>query len=125
MATKAVGAKVWFVPDSFLPAQSTGGMQSHEATCVLNLNRRPAKVKFTVYFEDREPLEGFEATCPPLRTAHIHLESLQNRRGEKIPVGTSMALKIESNLAVVVQHTRLDTSQPALALMTSMAFPSR
>jgi len=25
----------------------------------------------------------------------------------------------------VVQHTRLDTTQPALALMTAMAFPLR
>jgi len=26
---------------------------------------------------------------------------------------------------VVVQHTRLDTTQPALSLMTTMAFPAK
>jgi len=123
MAKKSVGARVWMIPDSYLPEHSTRGMQSHESACVLNLQARPAKIKITVYFEDREPLEGFEATCPPRRTVHIRLERLKNRRGEPLPVGKPMALKVESNIDVVVQHTRLDTTQPALALMTTMAFP--
>jgi hypothetical protein len=100
MAKKPVGAKVWIIPDSYLPDQSTGELKSHESACVLNLKSRPAKVKLTVYFEDRKPLGGFEVTCPPLRT-------------------------VESDVDVVVQHTRLDTTQPALALMTTMAFPLR
>jgi hypothetical protein len=125
MAKKPVGAKVWIIPDSYLPDQSTGELKSHESACVLNLKSRPAKVKLTVYFEDREPLGGFEVTCPPLRTVHIRLESLKNRRGEAIPVAKPMALKVESDVDVVVQHTRLDTTQPALALMTTMAFPLR
>jgi hypothetical protein len=125
MAKKPIGAKVWIIPDSYLPDQSTGELKSHESTCVLNLSSRPAKVKLTVYFEDCEPLEGFEATCPPLRTVHIRLDSLKNRRGEAIPVAKPMALKVESDVAVVIQHTRLDSTQPALALMTAMAFPLR
>jgi hypothetical protein len=32
------------------------------------------------------------------------------------------ALLVESNVPIVVQHTRLDSTQPALALMTTMAF---
>ena len=122
MAKKSIGAKVWLVPDSFLPDHSTGELKSHEAVCVLNLHRRPAKLKITVYFEDREPLTGLEAECPAQRTAHVHLESLKNRSGEMIPLAKPMALKVESNVEVVVQHTRLDTTQPALALMTTLAY---
>jgi hypothetical protein len=122
MPKKSIGAKVWLVADSFLPDQSTGGLKSHESVCVLNLNRRAAKLKITVYFEDREPLSGFEAECPGRRTAHVHLESLKNRAGEMIPVAKPMALMVESNVEVVVQHTRLDTTQPALALMTTMGY---
>jgi hypothetical protein len=114
---------VWLIADSFLPDRSTGDLKSHESACVLNLSRRPAKLKITVYFEDREPLTGLEAVCPAQRTAHVHLESLKNRRGETIPIAKPMALMVESNVKVVVQHTRLDTTQPALALMTTMAFP--
>ena len=123
MAKKSIGAKIWLIPDSYLPDQSTGGMQSHESVCVLNLNRHPAKVKITVYFEDRAPLAGLEAKCPAQRTVHVRLEKIKNRKGEMIPVAKPMALMVESNVKVVVQHTRLDTTQPALALMTTMAFP--
>jgi len=123
MAKKAIGAKVWFIADSYLPDQSTGGMRSHESVCVLNLNRRPAKVKITVYFEDREPLTGLEAECPGQRTVHVRLEQIKNRKGEMIPLAKPMALMVESDREVVVQHTRLDTTQPALALMTTMGFP--
>jgi hypothetical protein len=107
-----------------LPAQSTGNLKSHESTCVLNLGPRPATVKLKVYFEDREPLGGFRVTCPARRTVHIRLDSLKNRQGESVPTGTPFAVKVESSAKVVVQHTRLDTTQPALALMTTMAFPA-
>lgn len=123
MAKKSIGAKVWLIADSYLPDKSTGGMRSHESVCVLNLNRRPAKVKITVYFEDREPLTGLEAECPPQRTVHVRMEQIKSRSGEMVPIAKPMALMVESNLDVVVQHTRLDTTQPALALMTTMAYP--
>jgi hypothetical protein len=122
VAKKPIGAKVWLIPDSYLPEQSTGGMKSHESVCVLNLNRRPAKVKITVYFEDREPLGGFAAECPAQRTVHVRMEQIKSRSGEMVPVAKPMALLVESSLPVVVQHTRLDTTQPALALMTTMGF---
>ena len=113
MAKKSMGAKTWLIADSYLPDRSTGGLKSHESVCVLNLNRRPAKVKITVYFEDREPLTGLEAECPARRTVHVRMEQIKNRRGEMIPVAKPMALMVESNVEVMVQHTRLDTTQPA------------
>jgi hypothetical protein len=123
MGKKNVGARLWVIPDGYLPAESTGGLQSHESTCVLNLGTRPATVRLTAYFEDREPLKGFQVTCPARRTVHIRLDALKNPQGQSIPAGTPFALKVRSNAKVVVQHTRLDSTQPALALMTTMAFP--
>ncbi len=122
MAKRSVGAKLWLIPDCYLPAESTGGMESHESTCVLNLGSRPATISLTAYFEDCEPIKGLRATCPPQRTVHIRINSLKNQRGESIPTGKPFALKVRSNAKVVVQHTRLDTTQPALSLMTTMAF---
>jgi hypothetical protein len=125
MAKKSIGAKVWLIPDSYLPDQSTGGMKSHESVCVLNVQRRPAKLRITVYFEDREPLTGLKAICPPQRTVHVRMEQIKDRGGKLLPIAKPMALMVESNVKVVVQHTRLDTTQPALALMTTMGFPLR
>lgn len=123
MAKQAVGARLWVIPDAYLPAKSTGPLKSHESTCVLNLGRRRAVVKLVAYFEDREPLEGFRVVCPPRRTVHIRLDQLKNHKKQGIPSGVPFALKVESSTRIVVQHTRLDSTQSALALMTTMAFP--
>jgi hypothetical protein len=125
MIAKVPGAKRWFIPDAYLPEKSTGGLESHESTCVLNVGPRLATVMLTAYFEDREPLEGFKVVCPPRRTIHIRINSLKNGSGEKIPLGVPFALAVESSAPIIVQHTRLDSTQPALALMTAMAFPGR
>jgi len=125
MGKRSVGAKLWLIPDCYLPAESTGGMESHESTCVLNLGTRSANIVLTAYFEDREPITGLRATCPPHRTVHIRINALKNRKGESIPKGAPFALRVKSNVKVVVQHTRLDTTQPALSLMTTMAFAAK
>lgn len=122
MREPKAGAKVWTIPDCYLPARSSGELESHESTCVLNLGSRPAAIKLTAYFEDRDPLEGFGAKCPPRRTMHIRLNGLKNQLNQSLPLGVPFALKVESNQRVIVQHTRLDATQPALALMTTMAF---
>jgi hypothetical protein len=40
-----------------------------------------------------------------------------------VPKGTDFSSVITSNVPVIVQHTRLDMRQPALTLMSTMAFP--
>ncbi len=125
MAKRNIGAKLWLIPDCYLPAESTGGMESHESTCVLNLGSKAATISLTAYFEDREPIMGLRATCPPQRTIHIRINALKNKKGESIPTGAPFALRVKSDVKVVVQHTRLDTTQPALSLMTTMAFAAK
>jgi hypothetical protein len=43
---------------------------------------------------------------------------------EPIPRGTDYASVIESDVAIVVQHTRLDSRQAENALLTTIAFPA-
>ena len=40
-----------------------------------------------------------------------------------MPRDTDYASLIESDVPVVVQHTRLDSRQPELAIMTTLAYP--
>jgi hypothetical protein len=124
MRPKKVGTKVWVIPHGYLPQKSSGDLPSHESTCVLNLGSKPATVRLTAYFENRAPVKGFEVVCPPGRTVHIRLDRLRNGDKVGIPAGVPFALKVESNAPLVVQHTRLDSTQPALALMTTIAFPA-
>ena len=122
MGRSKIGAKIWLIPDGYLPEKSTGDLPSHESTCVLNLEKKPAHVRLTAYFEARAPMKGFEAVCPPERTIHIRLDRLKNRRRQKIPTGVPFALKVTSDRKIVVQHTRLDSRQSENALMTTVAY---
>lgn len=122
MNTKAYGKKVWLVADGFWPAESNG-QPSHEAVCVLNTGDTDAAVTLTLFFEDRPELSGFVTCCPARRTRHIRLDRLTNADGKPVPRGVPYALLLESDVPVVAQYSRLDTTQAELALMTTMAYP--
>jgi hypothetical protein len=42
----------------------------------------------------------------------------------EIPRGVPYAIRIESSVPVTVQYSRMDTTQPALSLMTAIAYPA-
>jgi len=116
------GKKVWIIADGFLPEKSNGQFKSHEAVCLLNTGSQEARVKITVYFEDREPLKNFTVRCGAERTNHVRLDKIKNEEGHKIPAGVPYALKVVSSEPLVVQHSRMDTSQPEMSLMTTTAY---
>lgn len=111
----------WVVADCFLPEVRPGDLVSHESLCVVNLGLRPAHLALTAYFEGDAPQSGYSGECPPERCRHIRLDQLVSDQGTSLPHGVPYALVVESDVDLVVQHTRLDTTQPALALMTTMA----
>jgi hypothetical protein len=122
MTKKAAGATCWMIPDGFIPAASSGILESHEAICLLNCNNSSAEVSVTVYFEDREPLADILIELPGERTRHVRTDTLQ-KAGEKIPKGIPYAIKVESELPIVVQFSRMDSTQSENTLMTTMAYP--
>ncbi len=121
--SKNFGSKVWFVPDGYFPTISNGYFPSHEAICVLNTGDRDANIKVTLYFEDMEKMEGFEAVCKAERTYHIRMDKLKDKDGKSVPQGVAYAMMIESDVDVVIQYSRMDTTQAEMALMTTMAYP--
>ena len=115
--------KVWIISDGFLPKVSNGPEVSHESVCVLNISDEDAEINISVYFENAEPMEDFYAKCGKKRTNHIRLDKITDISGKKIPAGVPYALKVESNTPIIVQHSRMDTTQAELTLMTTMAYP--
>ncbi len=109
-----IGNNTWLIPDGFLPPKSTGDQISHEAVCVLNVGQADADIKLTLYFEDREPMDRFKAVCGARRTHHIRLDRLKDEEGNPVPLGVPYAIRVESSVPVIVQHSRLDTSQERL-----------
>ncbi|MCP1182071.1 sensory rhodopsin transducer [Paenibacillus sp. 1781tsa1] len=118
----ATGHTYWVIPDGYIPPESSGTLESHESICVLNTSATDAELHITIYFEDREPLEDMVAEVQARRTKHIRTASLQS--GEhSIPSGVPYAITVSSNIPVIIQYSRLDTTQPELALMSVMAYP--
>lgn len=119
-----IGRTQWALGEGYIPEWSHGPspeLTSHETICILNTNDQPAHVTVTIYFEDREPVGPFRVEVSPRRTKHVRFNDLSDP--ERIPHGRSYASLIESDVPIVVQHTRLDSRQEANALMTTMAYP--
>ena len=95
-------------------------MVSHETACVLNVSDEDAHLEITIFYGDQEPIGPYEVSVPARRTKHIRFNDLTEP--QPIPRDKDYASVIESNVAVVVQHTRLDSRQAENALMTTLAF---
>ncbi len=122
---KPVGRTLWAIAEGYIPPAGTEGsraLESHETACMLNAGDADAHVKITIFFKDREPAGPYSVTVPARRTLHLRFNDLTDP--EPVPRGTDYASVIESDVPIVVQHTRLDSRQAALALLTTMAYPA-
>ena len=108
----------WTVPDGYIPRSDTGGHAGHESVCVLNATMVEARLTFTAYFADREPLVGAPVIVGARRARHLRT-SISPDIGLELPPEVPYALEILSDVAVDLQYSRLDTTQPAYTLMTS------
>ena len=115
------GGYVWLIPDGYLPEESTGAQLSHEAICVLNAADEEAHLSITFYFEDRDPIRDVRVSVAPERTRHIRTDLPEHLGGATVPRGVPYAVRVECDVPITVQHSRMDTSQEALALMSTMA----
>lgn len=123
MTPESIGRKRWAIAEGYIPPESTGPaptMTSHETACLLNAGDADAHVELTVYFTDREPCGPYRVTVPARRTLHLRFNDL--RDPQPIPRGMDYASVIESDVPIVVQHTRLDSRQAEEALLTTIAY---
>ena len=111
MNDEAGGRRHWYVPDAYLPGDSSHGVESHESACLLNAGSRPAVVSLTFFFEDRDPVGPVEVTVESRRTRHVVL-----------PRDVPFAYTAECDVPIVLQHSRLDTSAGAYTLGTTIAY---
>ncbi len=121
----AIGRTLWAIAEGYIPPTSAGHsreLESHETACLLNTGDADAHVRITIYFRDREPVGPYQVTVPARRTLHLRFNDLTDPA--PVPRNTDYASVIESDVPIVVQHTRLDSRQEALALLTTMAYPA-
>lgn len=118
-----IGAKHWAIAEGYIPAWSHGKepqMTSHETMCLLNTGDGDAHVEVTLYFSDREPLGPYRLIVPARRTRHVRFNDLEDPQA--VPRDVDYASVITADRPIVVQHTRLDSRQAELALISTVAY---
>jgi hypothetical protein len=111
--SEAIGRRRWVIAEGYIPGWSNGPepeFLSHETACLLNASGRSAHVEITIFFSDRDPVGPYSVN---------ELEDPQ-----PIPAGVDYASVIESDVPIVVQHTRLDSRQAENALLSTIAYPA-
>ncbi len=120
-----LGHTRWVIAEGWIPAWSHGpapALTSHETACILNAGPADAHVRITLFFEDRDPAGPYQITVAARRTRHQRFNDLHDP--EPVPTATNYSSVIESDVPVVVQHTRLDSRSARTALLSTMAYPA-
>jgi hypothetical protein len=119
----AIGRRRWAIPEGYIPSESKfsdRALVSHETACILNAGDRDATVVLTIYFADREPVGPYKISVGARRTLHLRFNDLDDP--QPIPRDTDYASVFESDVPIIIQHTRLDSRRAELALLSTVAY---
>ncbi len=120
--TKAeAGKKLWVFPDTELPPSGDSLLKGHESIIVLNMNKRKALVRLTLYFTDRDPVLLDPLVVEGRRVRCLRMDN-SREIGFEVPRETQYAVTLQSDVPVVAQYGRLDARQVNLAFYTTMGY---
>jgi hypothetical protein len=120
-----IGRTTWAIAGGHIPLGSTGhepDFTSHDKLCLLNVGDQVANIELLIFYTDREPVGPYRLRVAPRRTRHVRFNDLIDP--EALPLDTDYAVVIHSDVPIVVQFSRLDSSQPANAILSMIAFAS-
>jgi hypothetical protein len=120
---EAFGRRRWAIAEGYIPSESAfsdRALISHETACILNTGDRDARIEITIMFADREPVGPYRVTVGAHRTLHLRFNDLKDPK--PVPRDTDYASIFESDVPIIVQHTRLDSRRAELALLSTMAY---
>lgn len=118
-----IGRRRWAIAEGYIPGDSAfddPALISHETACLLNAGDTEASVAITLYFSDRDPAGPYRVTVPARRTLHLRFNDLDDP--EPVPRDRDYACVIESDVPIVVQHTRMDSRKAEIALLSTIAY---
>ena len=119
----AIGRKHWAIAEGYIPSQSSfldHALISHETACILNAGGSDAHVALTIFFTDRDPVGPYRITVPARRTLHLRFNDLTEP--SPIPRDTDFSSVFDSDVPIVVQHTRLNLRHAEVSLMSTTAY---
>jgi hypothetical protein len=119
----AIGRRRWAIAEGYIPSESSysdRALTSHETACILNAGDRDAQIAITIFFANKEPVGPYRVTVPARRTLHLRFNDLEHP--QPIPRDTDYASVFESDVPVIVQHTRLDSRRAEVSLLSTIAY---
>ena len=124
-----IGKKIWIFPDAFLPAKGhhykitkNDDQFGHESLCMLNSSNNDALLNISFYYEDRDPIENYEHTLKAKRSLHLRLDKIKLFNNQKLLTEVPYSIILKSNIKIVAQLSRLDTTSDHNSLMTSLGW---
>jgi hypothetical protein len=123
IAMQPIGRKHWAIAEGYIPGRSSFAepeLISHETACILNASDQDAHVEITIFFRDREPIGPYRLTVAARRTLHLRFNDL--REPAIVPRDTDYSSVFESDVPIVVQHTRLDSRHCEVSLLSTTAY---
>lgn len=118
----AIGKKNWIIPDCELPLPGEGILKGHESVIIVNDTDKEAKIKVSLYFTDSDPHKGITWSVGAGRVRCFRMNSKEDMCGYEVPYDTQYAMKISSNVKIVLQYGRLDNRQTNLAYYTTLGY---
>ncbi len=119
------GKKSWYIPDGWIPRQKAGeesGYEGHEALIVLNCNEEEAKIRIDFYFEDKAPIENVTFTVGGKRVKCFRMDKPEEIGGVTLGRLQQYALRVRSDVEIVVQFGRMDVTQPNCSYIGLMGY---
>jgi hypothetical protein len=123
MVMQAIGRRRWAIPEGYIPSDSAfsdRALISHETACILNASDQVANVSITIFLVDRDPVGPFCIRVEPRRTLHLRFNDLDDP--QRVPRDTDYASVFESDVPIIVQHTRLDSRRAEVSLLSTIAY---
>jgi hypothetical protein len=120
---EAIGRRRWAIAEGYIPSESSfsdRALISHETACILNAGERDARIAITIFFANREPVGPYRVTVAARRTLHLRFNDLNDP--QPIPRDTDYASVFESDVPIIVQHTRLDSRRAEVSLLSTVAY---
>ena len=108
--------KRWLFGAGHIPLHSTGNepaFTSHDRISILNSSNDDADILLKIFYENQEPVSEYRLEVKARRVRKIRFNDLI----DPLPVSleTAYGFSIHSNIRVVVQFTRMDTSSRNVA----------
>src|SRR5437868_13122031 len=104
-----IGHRIWAIAEGYIPNDNgpkDPKFISHETACLFNPSNRDAHVRITIFYTEHEPTGPYNIVVPGRRTRHVRFNDLHDPA--PVPRDTDFLSLIESDIPIVVQHTRLD-----------------